>query len=221
MAAVVVERLQASALVEEFQDPATAQVIAGFVGQLRGLAATKTSRFSLMAAYDSPLEEVPFDAAACHNSPLHFVSRESTKPGRINEPREHWVAVSSPGLAAAIDKELEGVDPESPEFRFHATTRMGDAWEELIGCYYSTKAKPVAAHTQARRWGNAFYEAPLMLNAVGKRHNDAVTFQQWGLALCGDYLGSRQDVQQAALSGMMAANRIAMWNQAIERGGAA
>ena len=43
--------------------------------------------------------------------------------------------------------------------------------------------------------GNGFYPQTLQLNAHGETHNDAVTFEPWALAVCGDYLGERQGVQ--------------------------
>ena len=61
------------------------------------------------------------------------------------------------------------------------------------------------------RWERGFYPTPLKLDEAGGNQNDAVTFRQLSLAVCGDYLASEQTVQQAALSGMCAADRMAGW----------
>lgn len=213
LAAGVLEGLQASAPDPELSQPPAAEVIERFVGRLRGLRAARSCRYSLLLAFPRPLTELPFDAASVHGSELQFLSRDSSKPGRGSGGPECWVAQSTAAFAAAIDGELgpAGVAGGSEAARAEATARMRAALERLLGKFFEGQALPEALHAEALRWGSGFFTETLALNGPGETHNDAVTFAPWRLALCGDYLGARQGVQEAALSGMMAADRVAQW----------
>lgn len=207
-AADVIERLQAGAPDPELSQDAVASVIGQFANRLRGLRSTQQSRYSLLLAFPRALSELPFDAASVHGSELQFLSRESSKPGRgggEGDGVECWVAQSSADFAATLDSRL------SPSSSSDAAAPMLEAVERLLGRFFEGGSMPAPLHSQSRRWHAAFFPETLELNAAGETHNDAVTFGPWSIALCGDYFGARQGVEEAALSGMMAANRVAQW----------
>lgn len=204
MAADVIDNVQSVTADPELGQPDVRDIIAGFTGQLRALNIAKSSRFSLVVGYERPLS-FPFDVVSLHsNGALAFAARSPQGP---TASEDHWVAISTKEFAASLDAELQHLGPQSPQFREAATARMHAAWSQIVP--QQDTGAPVYA--QAKRWGNAFFEHTLELNKDEQTHNDAVTFHPWGLAICGDYLGARQDVECAALSGMMAANRIAGW----------
>mmetsp|Transcript_84857 Transcript_84857/g.263545 ORF Transcript_84857/g.263545 Transcript_84857/m.263545 type:complete len:457 (-) Transcript_84857:113-1483(-) len=209
-AAATIERLQAEAPDPELSQDAVEEVIGQFKQRLRGLRSARQSRYSLVLAFPRPLRELAFDAVSVHGSELQFLSRDSSKPGRPRQGEgdgvECWVVQTSPEFAALLDKEL-GQDSSA-----EAAARIWAASEGLLGRFFQGESLPVPLYSRAHRWSSAFFSEPLDLGADGGPHNDAVSFAPWALALCGDYLGARQGIQEAALSGMMAANRVAQWS---------
>ena len=57
--------------------------------------ALKMTCWSLMLSFDIPLSSIPFDGAFVDDSPLSWIARNSSKPGRRTEP-ESWVLHASP-----------------------------------------------------------------------------------------------------------------------------
>jgi hypothetical protein len=148
--------------------------------------------------------------------------------GRVD--RECWVAQSTAELALWVDSLHPGAGGASRDERRAATRlaqeTMWTEFERILAPHISGRDAhrgsaqslgepcpefPAPTFIQARRWGAGFFEAPLRLDPPGLTHNDAVTFAPWRLAVAGDYLGHRQGMQEAALSGAMAADRIAGW----------
>merc|ERR1711865_117936 len=112
---------------------------------------------------------------------------------------ECWVAHSTAEFAALmIEQQLDDRQ---------VTELMLDAMLHLL--QPGVGVEPCLA--DVHRWDRAFYQKPLSLDQSGDKHNDAVTFRQLSLALCGDYLASEQTIQQAAISGMCAADRLVGW----------
>jgi len=130
-----------------------------------------------------PLLELPFEAASVHGTEFSFVDRD---------------------IAA-----MDGLD--GPQRLAEAASRLSEAADRLLGRFFTTGTLPAALHMRARRFGRGSFGEPLRLNPPNSTHNDAVTFEPWKLAVCGDFLGQRQGLQEAALSGTMAANRVAQW----------
>ena len=101
--------------------------------------------WALMAAFDSPVD-VPFDAAFVADSPLAWIARDSSKPGRAHG--ERWVAHSSAGWAAA---RLDCAPAE-------VTGLLVAALEAVLG----QRATYAAAH----RWRYAQPAAPLRVGCL-------------------------------------------------------
>eukprot|EP00658_Telonema_sp_P-2_P080742 TRINITY_DN8101_c0_g1_i2.p1 TRINITY_DN8101_c0_g1~~TRINITY_DN8101_c0_g1_i2.p1 ORF type:complete len:402 (+),score=70.90 TRINITY_DN8101_c0_g1_i2:148-1353(+) len=187
----------------ELTHPEVRRVVDDFCSGLRGLR--KTSRYALMLAFDRPLDEVGWDGAAVHGSGvLQFMARGMTTPTGV----ECWTAGSTAEFGGYIDQlaRAGGMSPE--EALEKATPLLLDAALESLGRREGARVRVVdPCFVQTRRWGNAFFDKTLDLG----KHNQAVTFQQLGLAVCGDYLSDAQNVQAAALSGMCAADRVLQW----------
>jgi len=141
--------------------------------------------WAVMAGFDRPVA-ADFDGAFVHGSPLSWMARNNSKPGR--SAAEAWVLHASPEWSMA---HLE----EEPS----AISQMLMAeFDRLTGC----SIKPV--HLQAHRW--RFAKATKWLE-MGSSNSGAVIDRQLGIAICGDWcLGSR--VEDAYLSGVAAAREI-------------
>lgn len=127
--------------------------------------------WALMAAFDAPVE-VPFDGAFVADSPLQWIVRDSSKPGRA--AGERWVAHSSAGWAAAhVDAPPEEV-----------ARLLTAALETVLG-----QRAPFAV---AHRWRYAQPAAPL---GVGCLWDPAL-----GLGAAGDWCGDGL-IEGAFLSG--------------------
>lgn len=207
----------------------TREVVAQFVEQLRTAAASRRSLFSLMIAYDRPLHEVAFDGVSLHGSDIiHFLARDSSKPGLgRSDGRECWTAVSSQPFADWMDEEWRiavaggrgDVARNRPSLNKEETAMaaavheerareimMGE-FESRLGTFFPHRNMPSPVFSKAQRWDAASF------NPIGlDEDNEAVTFHPWGLAVCGDYLGTRQGgLQEAALSGLRAASNVSSW----------
>jgi len=210
LAAQTLAALEQDAPGTELSSPEVSSVISDFRSRLAAME--KTSRYSLLLSAASPAAQilkVPFTSASVHGSDaLSFISRSATPDGV-----EQWVAVSTAQFSAQLDAETsEAAAARGSGARAYreeyAAEKLRSELEEALGEWYCGNVATVAT----KRWGNAFFKHPLAVSGPNARHNDAVTFQPWHLALCGDYLGERQDLQGAALSGVMAADRILGWS---------
>ena len=138
--------------------------------------------WAVLAAFDERLS-TDFDGAFVHQSPLSWVSRNSSKPGRSSTP-ECWVLHASQGWST---DHLEAAEEEVAEDLLQAL------WE-------ATRLRPVRPFVvEAHRWRYAMAREPLQAGCLF----DADT----GLVACGDWcFGSR--VEGAFLSGLAAAESV-------------
>ncbi len=133
--------------------------------------------WAVMVAFDTPVA-ADFDAAFVEErrgSPLGFIARDSTKPGRA--PGERWVLHAGPAWSAAhLEDTAEAVGPA-----------LLAALEQTIGA-----AAPSVLSLSAHRWR---YALPTSLHAARCVYDDGVR-----LGACGDaFNGAR--VEGAWLSG--------------------
>lgn len=138
--------------------------------------------WAVLAAYAAPLD-LPFDGAFVHDSPLSWVARNNSKPGR--PPAECWV--------------LHGSHPWSAE---HVESEPRQIVNRLIGALAEAAGAdlPAPEHTTAHLWRYAAPETALALRYLF----DA----EAGLGACGDWCGGPR-VEGAYLSGLALAEAIA------------
>jgi len=137
--------------------------------------------WAVMLGFEQPLP-VPYDGAFIHGSPLSWVARNSTKPGR--SPEEAWVLHAGP--------EWSATHIDAPPDQVIATLQreFGQA---------SRAEFPPPVHAAAHRWRFALPSEPLRIGAWW----DAET----RVAVCGDWCeGGR--IEGAFLSGLAAAERV-------------
>jgi renalase len=134
-----------------------------------------------MAAFETRLE-VPFDGAFVHGSPLTWIARNNSKPGRPQS--ECWVLHASPEWSA---EHLE----DAPEA---VCAELLAALEQAIGV-----GRAPTIHTAAHRWLYALPSAPL---SVGCMWDDEAR-----VAVCGDWCQSAR-IEGAFLSGLAAAEKL-------------
>ncbi len=138
--------------------------------------------WSAMVAFETRLE-LPFDAAFVEDSPLAWVARDSSKPGRARG--ERWVLHATPEWSGArLDEERDIVA------------------DRLIQAFFDAFELPPVAplYRAGHRWRYARVPEGIGENCVW----DAAL----GLAVCGDWCRSAR-VEDAFLSGVAAAGRIA------------
>ena len=138
--------------------------------------------WAALAAFVDRLD-VPWDAAFVHDSPLSWVARNSSKPGRPRGP-DCWVLHASPEWSAVhLEESVDAVGPQ-----------LLIAFEAAVGC-----GLPKAAHQTAHRWRYSLGADP-----AGR----GVLFDaESGLAVCGDWLSGGR-VEGAFLSGTAAARCV-------------
>ena len=140
--------------------------------------------WAVMLAFDKPLP-LEFDGAFVENSPLSWICRNSSKPGR--ETTDCWVVHASPGWSQdQIDR--------SPEL---VLTPLLEAFWQATGV---SKVAPLfcAAH----RWRYSIPVEPLESHCVEDPAKKAIA--------CGDWCGGPR-VEGAYLSGLAAAERLLGW----------
>jgi predicted NAD/FAD-dependent oxidoreductase len=171
------------ALVVSAPAPQAAELLGGVAPQLaaRAAAVQMAPCWAVMASFPSPLE-TGFDGAFVHHSPLSWVARNASKPGR--PAAECWVLHGSPEWSA---DHLE-LEPDE------AGRRLVDAFEQAVG---GLAVEP--DHVVAHRWRFALPVEPLPESCLF----DA----ELGVAACGDWCGGPR-VEGAFLSGGAAAGRI-------------
>jgi renalase len=137
--------------------------------------------WAVMVAFPQALE-VGFDGAFVHGSPLSWVARNTSKPGRPVD--ETWVLHATPQWS---QQHLE-LDPED------VAPRLLEAYADALG-----KVLPGPSHIAAHRWRFALPVEPLA---------EPCLFEpELALAACGDWCGGPR-VEGAFLSGNAAAGRF-------------
>jgi len=151
--------------------------------------------YSLMVAHDNNLADkasIEFDSCAVNaSSVLQWIRYCQSHNSQLNL----WTAVSTVGFAQKMiaegdNKELVK-DTMFEEFSRYLTNMQLDI------------SDPVFVGTQ--RWGQGLTLEPLGLE------EQCLTFEPWGLSICGDYIGKAANAEAALLSGMQTADRILAW----------
>ena len=165
--------------------------------------------FSLMVAYARGDVSCDFDAASVVGSEaFQFVSAENAKPNydAVGVDCDSFVALSTFERA----EDLLERHPQQKNFKFVEQTKdyldpiqadlLAD-FESLLGC-----EGKVPVYAKAQRWGGAFYSS-----GCGGVSRDLKSYVDEGrmIALCGDYCCETSTAENAVLSGLDAAERLA------------
>ncbi len=147
----------------------------------RAAATTMAPCWAVMLGFEEPLT-VPYDGAFVGDSPVAWIARDRSKPGRGGG--ESWVVHASPEWSR---KHLEAEHREIVE-------DLRDAFGRVIG-----QAESNPAYVAAHRWRYARVEVPA---------GDACLFDsELGIGACGDWcLGGK--IESALASGQALADRI-------------
>ncbi len=141
-----------------------------------------TPCWTVMAAFTEPVA-VEWDGAFVHGSPLGWVARNSSKPGRVAQP-ESWVVQAGPEWSnAQRDREKTQVVAE-----------MLAEFARITG-----GALPTTVHVDAHRW--------LYAASPTAGEEQAIFDRDTGLALGGDWLAGGR-VEGAFRSGVAAAGYL-------------
>jgi len=163
--------------------PQAAALLAGVAPGLaaRAEAVETAPCWAVMATFDAALE-TGFDGAFVHASPLTWVARNGSKPGRPEA--ESWVLHAGEEWT-----------------RDHLEEEPGKVAEALLAAFAAALGSdlPRPAHLAAHRWRYARPTKPLTERCLF----DA----DLGLAACGDWCGGPR-VEGAFISGWAAAGRI-------------
>jgi predicted NAD/FAD-dependent oxidoreductase len=139
--------------------------------------------WAVMVAFETPLG-LPFDGAYVNDSPLSWIARDSSKPGRPQA--ECWVLHASPAWSTE-----------------HLEQPAKTVCDKLVAALSSAVGiddlRPI--HAAAHRWRYALPFEPL---SVGCLWEDAAR-----IAVCGDWCHAGR-IEGAFLSGLAAAERITM-----------
>jgi renalase len=146
-----------------------------------------TPCWSVLVAFSGRLEQASavghWDGAFVHDSPLAWVARDSSKPGRP-AGADCWVLHASPQWSTQnLEREPAAVAAE-----------LLDAFSRVAACRL-----PESIYLTAHRWR---YSA-----AATQIERQAYYDPQLGLALCGDWLAGGR-VEGAYLSGLAAAQQL-------------
>ncbi|WP_244227118.1 NAD(P)/FAD-dependent oxidoreductase [Corallococcus aberystwythensis] len=137
--------------------------------------------WAVMARFEAPVA-VELDGAFVEDSPLSWVARDTSKPGRA--PGERWVLHGSPEYSAAhLEEAAEAMAP-----------KLVEAFGQALG--RDVRAVEAVAH----RWRFAMPSPPLDATSL---FDPAL-----GLGACGDWCAGPR-VEGALLSGVALARRIA------------
>lgn len=141
-----------------------------------------TPCWAVLVAFESRVE-VPWDGAFVHGSPLSWVARNSSKPGRSGQS-DCWVLHASPEWSAA-----------------HLEAAPDTAARELLDAFSSAIAErlPPDSHLTAHRWRYS--------HGSDADDRQMLFDPDVGLAVCGDWLAGGR-VEGAFLSGVAAAEAI-------------
>jgi predicted NAD/FAD-dependent oxidoreductase len=159
----------------------------------RAAAVKMAPCWAVMVAFGRPLD-LAFDGAFVHGSPLSWVARNASKPGRPDG--ETWVLHGSPEWSQQ-HLELEAKA---------AAERLFDAFRDaVVGLL-----EELPVHLVAHRWRFA-----LPITVVP---DECLFDPDLSLAACGDWCGGPR-VEGAFLSGRAAARRILSLRQSIDAAG--
>ena len=137
--------------------------------------------WAIMASYDEPLG-IGFDGAFVEDSPLSWIARNDSKPGR--PAVESWVLHGSPAWSS---EHLELA-------RDNAAHRLVDVFRDAV-----RRDLPRPVHLVAHRWRFALPSQPLA--------EPCLFDPDLAIAACGDWAGGPR-VEGAYLSGCAAAGRL-------------
>ena len=141
-----------------------------------------TPCWAVMVAFES-LVEVPWDGAFVKESPLAWVARNSSKPGRETKS-DCWVLhASARWTASNLERSADVI-----------ATQVLDAFKSLPG-----RQLPPHRDLVAHRWRYS--------QGTDSEHRQMLFDQDINLIVCGDWL-SRGRIQDAFLSGIRAASAI-------------
>ena len=141
-----------------------------------------TACWTVMAAFESRVE-VPWDGTFVHDSPLAWVSRNSSKPGRGRET-DCWVLQANPEWSAA-----------------YLEASADKVAKDLLEAFEAVVARPLPPqrNVAAHRWRYGQCSEP---------DDRRMLFDpRIGLAVCGDWLAGGR-VEGAFLAGIRAADAI-------------
>lgn len=162
--------------------PQAAVLLRGHALEVEVRAVPMTPCWAVMAAFGSRVQ-VPWDAAFVHGSPLAWVARNSSKPGR-DTPADCWV------LHGSAEWSQDHRDADSRE----VTESLIAEFARII-----SGTLPEVVYRDARRW--LFSSTPVSIDRQTLFDRDS------GLAVCGDWLAGGR-VEGAFRSGMAASGYI-------------
>lgn len=169
-------------LVVTLPSPQTAALLKDHPFAKSAALISMTPCWAVMVAFDERID-VPWDGAFVHNSPLSWVARNSSKPGR-NPQTDSWV------LHASADWSLAHLE-QSPE---EAAPQLLAAFENIAG-----RPLPASRFLQSHRWRYSLGSDPAERKTLVDRENR--------LIVCGDWLSGGR-VEGAFLSGFDAAAKV-------------
>ena len=162
--------------------PQAAVLLQGHALEAEVRAVAMTPCWAVMAAFGRPVE-VPWDGAFVHGSPLAWVARNSSKPGRETSA-DCWVLHGSPEWSTD-----------------HRDADSREVTESLLVEFAKISLGPLPAtvHRDSRRW--------LFSAMAGSIDRQALFDRDSGLAVCGDWLAGGR-VEGAFRSGVAAAGYL-------------
>ena len=169
-------------LIVSFPAPQSARLLADHPLATEIQAVPMTPCWTVMAAFSQPIKTA-WDGAFVHHSPLGWVARNSSKPGR-NASTECWVMQATADWTIA---NLETPRAEVPALLLAEFIRLVD------------QTVPATTYLDAHRW--MYSATPLQLD---KR---VLLDPTKTLAVCGDWIAGGR-VEGAFLSGLAAADAV-------------
>ncbi len=169
-------------LVNTLPGPQSAELLSKFPIGLNISQALMAPCWAVLVAFETPYE-VPWDGAFIHNSPLSWVSRDSSKPGR-NTQYDSWVLHGNPDWSNLHLEDNPQIVATNLCKAFSEATRI-----DLPKVYFRT----------SHRWRYSMGHLPQL-------HNCFID-PKIGLLACGDWLNGGR-IEGAFLSGAYAAQAI-------------
>mmetsp|Transcript_36378 Transcript_36378/g.118327 ORF Transcript_36378/g.118327 Transcript_36378/m.118327 type:complete len:572 (+) Transcript_36378:78-1793(+) len=199
------------------------------VDALRGVSypAGCSPLYSLLVAFESPLgDAAPFDGAGVASSDdLRWISRDSSKPSRQrSDGLDLWVALSTEGFARRVEEQAAaetaeaqaGAEAAAP--RAQGGSRPTEAQLQCVAAQLLEALRgalhaplPPVAYVHAQRWQAGITRAPLGLEPP------CASWEEYGLFACGDWAAKEAKVEEAALSGLAAAQAVGRAHDASQR----